>query len=288
MNTAAWVIVVLLVVLFLVWIAYGRRNHEFVGLAPLMPGGGIRYLSNPSAEVDLPAVRPSPAARGRAPAPAPAPAPANGANGANGAYGANGANEAVDAEDNGDTTLDTSEEAAPRERSRVLGRWQPQADPPAQPGDAASPADNTITLPTPVPIRGPSGQLSGKEEICRQVLESHYGLPFPKVRPDFLRNPDTGHNLEIDGYCHQLRLGFEFNGAQHYNYPNSYHKSTQEFLRQVRRDTHKYGICKRLGIRLVVVPHNIPPAQLRPFILSQLASLGAPPNRSVYVPPAMS
>ena len=38
-----------------------------------------------------------------------------------------------------------------------------------------------------------------KGEIeCRRYLETIFQVPFPKARPDFLKNPVTGNNLELD------------------------------------------------------------------------------------------
>ena len=64
-------------------------------------------------------------------------------------------------------------------------------------------------------------QRDSKGEIeCRRVLEHLFRRPFNKSRPDFLRNPVTGgnFNLELDCYNRDLRLAVEYNGAQHYKY----------------------------------------------------------------------
>ena len=33
------------------------------------------------------------------------------------------------------------------------------------------------------------------EKICRQVLEDHYGVPFPSIRPDWLKSGETKRNF---------------------------------------------------------------------------------------------
>eukprot|EP00414_Alexandrium_minutum_P004815 CAMPEP_0113830442 /NCGR_PEP_ID=MMETSP0328-20130328/6332_1 /TAXON_ID=39455 /ORGANISM="Alexandrium minutum" /LENGTH=103 /DNA_ID=CAMNT_0000798557 /DNA_START=327 /DNA_END=635 /DNA_ORIENTATION=- /assembly_acc=CAM_ASM_000350 len=42
------------------------------------------------------------------------------------------------------------------------------------------------------------------------------GLTFRKRRPSFLRSSKGGY-LELDGYCEELQLAFEYNGEQHYS-----------------------------------------------------------------------
>ena len=54
------------------------------------------------------------------------------------------------------------------------------------------------------------------EEKCRAVFEQLTGLKFPKLRPDWLRNPKTGYTLELDGYCEEIAIAFEYQGKQHY------------------------------------------------------------------------
>ena len=51
--------------------------------------------------------------------------------------------------------------------------------------------------------------------------------------------------LELDGYNHKLRLAFEYNGYQHYDYPNVFHKTREEFYKQRERDRLKAELCKK-------------------------------------------
>ena len=65
-----------------------------------------------------------------------------------------------------------------------------------------------------------------REEQCRLIFQSIFKRKkFPKVRPTFLRNPKTNRCLELDGYNKKLKLAFEYDGYQHYIYPNKFHKS---------------------------------------------------------------
>ena len=58
------------------------------------------------------------------------------------------------------------------------------------------------------------------EKICREVFEVLFNRLFPKTRPAWLINPGTRRRLELDGYCKELGLAFEYNGEQHYNSKN--------------------------------------------------------------------
>lgn len=82
-------------------------------------------------------------------------------------------------------------------------------------------------------------------------------MKFPSCRPDFLVNPETGRCLELDCYNKTLGIACEYNGIQHYEYPNIYHTDVQQFKDQMRRDKFKEGVCKKNGILLIVVPYTV-------------------------------
>lgn len=104
------------------------------------------------------------------------------------------------------------------------------------------------------------------ETICRQVLEQIYKVPFPSVRPDILKNPETNRNLELDGYNEDLKIAFEYNGKQHYEYPNAFHRTEQQFINQRRRDIFKLDKCDEHGIYLITIPYTVPHDAIPKFI----------------------
>ena len=104
------------------------------------------------------------------------------------------------------------------------------------------------------------------ETICRQVLEQIYKVPFPTIRPNILRNPETNRNLELDGYNEDLKIAFEYNGKQHYVYPNAFHKTEQQFDNQLRRDAFKLDKCDEHGIYLITIPYTVPHDVIPAFI----------------------
>jgi hypothetical protein len=115
------------------------------------------------------------------------------------------------------------------------------------------------------------GDSKGETE-CRRVLEKVFGRPFNKIRPNFLNNPvtDGGHNLELDCYNHDLRLGVEYHGKQHYEYVPYFHKNKEAFYNQKYRDELKKRMCKDNGILLIEVPYTVKENDIESFLTKQI------------------
>lgn len=107
---------------------------------------------------------------------------------------------------------------------------------------------------------------STKEDRCREILERKYNAKFPTKRPNFLKNPKTNRNLELDGYNEDLKIAFEYNGEQHYTFPNTFHKTEEDFQKQVANDKFKAKKCKELGIHLIEIPYTVGVHDLESFI----------------------
>ena len=104
------------------------------------------------------------------------------------------------------------------------------------------------------------------EHACRKALTAIYQKPFPSTRPDFLKSPVTGQNLELDGYNQELGIAFEYNGKQHYEFPNKFHKRKEQFMEQIKRDKWKTEQCNMNGVYLIPVPYFIDRTEIRAFI----------------------
>ncbi len=119
-----------------------------------------------------------------------------------------------------------------------------------------------------------------KEEKCRVVFEKIFNSSFKKCRPDFLKNPCTGRNLELDGFNKSIispigrGLAFEFNGSQHYFYQPRYHKDFNDYEYQLKKDEIKKGLCKKNGIVLITIPWDIKEENLESFIIKKLYENG--------------
>lgn len=108
------------------------------------------------------------------------------------------------------------------------------------------------------------------EAECRRVLQKIFGRPFLSQRPDFLRNPVTGgeFNLELDCYDPELKLAVEYNGIQHYKYVPYFHRNHEHFINQKYRDDMKRRMCKDNGIILIEVPYTIKIPDIEQYIIN--------------------
>jgi len=95
------------------------------------------------------------------------------------------------------------------------------------------------------------------ELACRRYLETKFKVAFPKQRPDFLRNPITNQQLELDCYNPSLRLAVEYQGEQHYKYIPHFHSTRDSFLNQKYRDEIKRDLCEKNNITLIEVPYTV-------------------------------
>lgn len=120
--------------------------------------------------------------------------------------------------------------------------------------------------------------ISSGQFICHKTLEAIFGRPFiANLRADFLKSTKTKCNLELDGFNQDLMLAFEYNGYQHYNYPNRYHKNYKEFTNQIENDRYKKRMCPYLGITLLIIPYTISDEDIPLYIANLL-----PPEYNQY------
>lgn len=112
------------------------------------------------------------------------------------------------------------------------------------------------------------------EKISRNYLEKVFKKKFLKKRPDFLKNPITNCNLELDCFCDELNLALEYNGRQHYEFTPKFHKSSIDFQNQKYRDMIKKKLCYENGVNLIEVPYTIPYKKIPEYIKNALGKLG--------------
>lgn len=139
--------------------------------------------------------------------------------------------------------------------------------------EAAPPEDEMPVAAPPVPLR-PSTESSGELET-RASLERIFHRNFSKIRPAFLVNPETGRRLELDCFNEQIRLAVEYSGAQHFAFPNAFHKSQAEFEAQQRRDYYKEQMCLRERIILIIVPFTVKRCEIEAFLRTAISAYPA-------------
>ena len=100
--------------------------------------------------------------------------------------------------------------------------------------------------------------VSKQEKVLREIVRDV--LPeveaFYNVRPDWLKNPMTGKNLEIDIYLPSVNLGFEYNGFQHTTIDMKRGVGIDQVKSQYQRDRVKYNLLERQGVHLYVITHE--------------------------------
>jgi hypothetical protein len=71
-------------------------------------------------------------------------------------------------------------------------------------------------------------------------------------RPDWLIS-DTGTRLELDFYIEEIKVAFEIQGAQHYQFIAFFHRSLDEFEKRKYNDALKKDLCYGAGVRLIEI-----------------------------------
>lgn len=87
-----------------------------------------------------------------------------------------------------------------------------------------------------------------REPKCGEIIQRLFGREFLQgQRPDFLKNPESGRNLELDWWCPELKLALEHNGEQHYTFPNGFHSTKpKEYLDYHKNNPQYHQILKQL------------------------------------------
>ena len=120
---------------------------------------------------------------------------------------------------------------------------------------------------------------SKSEEMARAAFEHLFGYKFRKIRPKWLRN-SRGFQMEIDGYCSELEIGFEYQGIQHFKEIKIWNKNddTEQVknLLQLRMedDKQKIELCSKHGIKLFVLNYEMPFETFGNEIITQLEKFG--------------
>lgn len=118
--------------------------------------------------------------------------------------------------------------------------------------------------------KGPVESLGEAE--CRRVLQSYYGLQFPKVRPAFLKNEalSSKRPLELDCYNEDLKIACEYDGRAHAEYSRWFHRNEEAFETQRYRDWMKDKLCEENGVHLIRVPHTVKFKDIEMYIMERL------------------
>jgi len=124
------------------------------------------------------------------------------------------------------------------------------------------------------------------EGVVRRTLEYIYKVPFKSCNPNILKNPKSKRNLEFDCFNHKLGIAAEYNGPQHYIFPNFWHKKDyNKFLKQLSYDKFKRKKAKENNIYFIEVPYTLQLNEIPPYILSVLPDcLLSKPRNEIILP----
>lgn len=111
---------------------------------------------------------------------------------------------------------------------------------------------------------------SANEKEARSYLERITGWQFPKCRPSFLKGFGK-YPMELDGYNEEHRLGFEYQGQQHYS-PLRHWGGSAAFAAQKKRDDRKRHLCTYHGVQVIRIPYWVRDTQA--FVSKKLQQLG--------------
>ncbi|CAE7759897.1 unnamed protein product [Symbiodinium pilosum] len=121
------------------------------------------------------------------------------------------------------------------------------------------------------------------ETEIRDILQTIFcPSKFESCYPQFLAG------LQLDGYCPQLSLAFEYQGEQHYDPENYFHfGDISSFEAQQERDIRKRELCQAAGVRLLLVPYFakdkrtfVVTALLQWFSIEEIAPMVLPMHRT--------
>lgn len=87
------------------------------------------------------------------------------------------------------------------------------------------------------------------ERECRKLLQDKLGITLKKHK-----FKDEGQILEWDGYSKEHNIAFEYQGYQHFDFPNFFHKTREAFDSACQRDRQKVEYAKTHRIRLIIIP----------------------------------
>jgi hypothetical protein len=94
------------------------------------------------------------------------------------------------------------------------------------------------------------------ERICRKFFKTIFNKKFPQTKFEWLKNAE-GNQMHLDGYNSDLKLGFEYNGKQHYKFVAHWFETEEKFESRKSDDELKKKLCEIHGITLIIIPYYI-------------------------------
>lgn len=111
-----------------------------------------------------------------------------------------------------------------------------------------------------------------RERLCRNIFEQITSKKFPKKRPKWLLNT-RNHQMELDGYCEELKIAFEHHGEYHYLRNEHFQRRNESLEKRKLDDKTKIELCENYKVTLIIVPYYVKTTDLKNFIFKKLSDL---------------
>jgi len=108
---------------------------------------------------------------------------------------------------------------------------------------------------------------SKAEQYVRGEFESLTSCKFPTVYPSWLCG------MELDGYCSDMALAFEYQGPQHTRFDKKYDRVYKTYYDRVLADQRKIQLCRDNSVDLVIVDYIVPKHLVKLYIECRLHDL---------------
>lgn len=112
-----------------------------------------------------------------------------------------------------------------------------------------------------------------KEKMTRLYMENIFLKPFPKIKPNWLVN-SNGNRMEIDGFCNELNVGFEYHGIQHYKIVKKFIDNDAALDNRKKDDLIKEELCREHGVKLIILNYQIVDKEIPNAIFIECHRLG--------------
>jgi len=123
------------------------------------------------------------------------------------------------------------------------------------------------------------------ERFCRFVFENIFNKKFPNTKPEWLLT-EEGNNMELDGFCKELNLAFEYDGRQHKEIVKTFKMTKSDLERRKKLDNLKDKLCKENKIILIRIPQfnkKFTKFNLIEFLEKKFLDIGIEFNKNIDV-----
>jgi len=104
------------------------------------------------------------------------------------------------------------------------------------------------------------------ERLCREYFQLIFEMEFPTEKPRWLVN-ERGNRMELDGYCKELKLAFEYQGSQHFESSSFF--GGGNLVQRKKDDEKKEMLCKQNDVALITIPYTVEYEDLQKYIIEE-------------------